>query len=210
MFVEELTRAYIKWAQNNDLEVEILDQRPGKCSLLIRGAGAWNAFKNEGGKHCIQRIPDNEKHGRPQTSIVAVSVTRLLVQQEISIDWSDIEESIQNGSGPGGQKRNRTLSCVQLKHIPTGLIVRIDSERSQHQNRDLAIEILASRLQKLQDEKIQAEQSQARQEQMCGGTRSGKRRTYNFMKGWVKDHELEKTMYDIDGFMRGKFDKLFG
>lgn len=192
----------------NNLKVELLDSRPGKRSLLVSGAAAWKAFKNESGKHCIQRIPDNQRRAKPQTSIVAVAITPMIRREEIRLDWKDIEESIQNGSGPGGQKRNRTLSCVQLKHNPSGLIVRIDTERSQHQNRAMAVAVLASRLQALQDAETQTAQSQSRQEQMRGGTRSGKMRTYNFIKGRITDHNLNRTTQAVDEFMKGNLHNL--
>jgi len=208
-FVEELTEAYIKWADFNNLKVTILDQSPSKCSLLVKGKGAVQAFSNEGGKHCVQRIPGNQRRGKVQTSMIAVAVTPMILPEKFDLDWKDVEVSIQNGSGPGGQARNRTMSCVQVKHIPSGMLVRIDTERSQHQNKAIALEILASRLQAIKDEEFDKELSENRRQQMGGGTRSDKLRTYSFNHGHIVDHKLGKMTNDIKAVMKGRFDKLF-
>lgn len=199
---------YQKWASFNNLNFTILDQASGRASLLIKGPSVWDLFKHEAGKHCVQRIPPTERRGRKQTSMIAVSLTPLIRHQEFNLNWDDIEMTISNGTGPGGQKRNRTMSCVQLKHVPTGIIIRVDDERSQHQNKAIASDALATKLQAKEKSDAEAKQSQSRREQMQGGGRSGKIRTYNFMQNRVTDHQLNKTTHDIKSIMGGRLDKL--
>ena len=141
--------------------------------------------------------------------MVSVAVTPMILPEKFNLNWKDVEISIQNGDGPGGQKRNRTMSCVQMKHVPTNTIVRVDVTRSQHQNKAMAAEILATRLQSAQDERFRSQQSQSRREQMGGGTRSDKIRTYSFNNGCIVDHRLSLSTNDVKAVMRGRFDRLF-
>ena len=203
-----MTEMYQKWAAFNNLNFTILDQASGRASLLIKGPSVWDLFKHEAGKHCVQRIPPTERRGRKQTSMIAVSLTPLIRHQEFHLNWDDIEMTISNGTGPGGQKRNRTMSCVQLKHLPTGIIVRVDDERSQHQNKAIATDVLSAKLQAKEKSDVVERQSKSRREQMQGGGRSGKVRTYNFMQNRVTDHRLNKTTHNIKSIMGGRLDRL--
>lgn len=199
---------YSKWAAFNNLKFTVLDQANGKASLLIKGPSVWDLFKYEAGKHCVQRIPPTERRGRKQTSMVSVAITPLIPKQAYNLDLKEVQTTYSMGSGPGGQHKNRTMSCVQAKHLPTGIMVRVDNERSQPQNRAVAYKILASKIQAKEEADLMAHQSKARREQMQGGGRSGKIRTYNFMRGTVTDHVLNKTTHDIKGVMGGRLDRL--
>jgi peptide chain release factor 1 len=169
-------------------EVEVLDDRVGLVTVAVTGAGARSLFQNEGGGHRWQRIPPNEKRGRVHTSTVTVAVMDPDAIAGQLLDYRDVEIVTARGSGPGGQNRNKTESCVVATHRPTGLQVRIDNERSQHQNKAMAYKVLAARLYEAERERLDAQRRQDRQQQVGSGQRGDKVRTYRTQDDQITDH----------------------
>jgi peptide chain release factor 1 len=208
LFVHDLAAAYLKYANSLGFKSEILESSDGHMLLEFCGEGVWSAFKNESGKHVVQRIPPTESKGRRQTSVISVAVLSIPDKINIVLKDEDLEIKTQGGHGCGGQHQNATDSAVRMIHKPTGLKVFING-RKQIQNRKKARKILTARV---NDHYVDIQQSaygSERQQQMSGGTRSGKIRTYNFLKSCVTDHRLNRKTRHIDGVMRGKFDLLF-
>ena len=169
-------------------DVQLIEQSQGYICFCVSGPGARDTFVNEAGGHRWQRVPETEKRGRVQTSTVTVAV--LDADEVISqpLDMRDVELITTKGSGPGGQNRNMTESCVIATHRPTGLSVRIDNERSQHQNKATALRMLASRLYQSAGEKAKSERDQLRRDQVGTGMRADKVRTYREQDDQVNDH----------------------
>jgi peptide chain release factor 1 len=208
MFVDDLTSAYIKYSLFCGLKVDILATSDGHKTISVKGKNAWMAFKNEPGKHVVQRIPPTESKGRRHTSTISVAVLRMNHIVSKPLQDKDIEIQTQRGSGPGGQHRNKTDSCVRAIHKPTGLKVCIDG-RSQLYNKQEAIRILTAKVRDIEIERQKSKDSKSRTSQMGQGKRSGKVRTYNFIHGRVVDHILGLKTSKIDSIMKGRFDILF-
>jgi len=206
LFVEDLYEAYVRWAQINNLESEELHRGDGKISVKFTGKGATKAFKHEAGKHCVQRVPPTESKGRRHTSFISVAVMPLL-HTDFYINEKDIEIKTQGGHGKGGQHQNKTDSAVRATHTPTGLKVFING-RSQHANKKLALEILANKVQQYYTDQKVASHNEKKRNQMGGGHRSGKIRTYNFIESVVRDHQLNTKTGKIKQIMKGHFDLL--
>jgi peptide chain release factor 1 len=169
------------------------------------GVGADVAFRDESGGHRWQRIPPNEKRGRVHTSTITVAVLPDPTEAQVRIDPRDLEWSTCRGSGPGGQHRNKTESAVQITHIPTKLQVRVEDGRSQHHNRQLALELLRSRLWAVEQEKVVSARADDRKRQVGSGMRGDKRRTIRAQDGQVNDHVTGKTWRYKD-YIRGNWD----
>lgn len=209
LFVHDLAAAYVKYAKKNELKTKILDTSVSHCVLKISGKIAIDIFKNESGKHTIQRVPPTETKGRRQTSVVSVAVLPLPPQKpsELLKD-SEIEVITQGGHGKGGQHQNKTDSAVRMKHKETGLSVFING-RDQHANRREALSILSAKVNECKSHKKQTAYDKNRKKQLGGGSRSDKKRTYNFMKDLCVDHEFGtkcKNVRDIIG--KGKFELI--
>jgi peptide chain release factor 1 len=185
--------------------LEVLDERPGILIFRVDGKRATETFANEAGGHRWQRIPPTEKRGRVQTSTVTVAVLPVPTQVEIRIDPKDLEETTCRGSGPGGQHRNMTDSAVQVKHKPTGLIVRSETEKSQHLNRRYALDLLRARLQAAEVERMGNQRDSKRRSQIGSGQRGDKRRTIRVRDGVVRDHILNKK-WKLKSYLRGDWD----
>lgn len=166
----------------------MIDQRPGLVQVAVSGAGARATFQNEGGGHRWQRVPPTEKRGRVQTSTVTVAVLDPDAVVGQALSYQDVEITTTRGSGPGGQNRNMTDSCVIATHRPSGLQVRIDNERSQHQNKAMAFKVLAARLYESEREKQVALREKDRRQQVGTGMRGDKVRTYRTQNDQVNDH----------------------
>ena len=179
-----------------------------ECSVLIEGAGAWSRLKFESGVHRVQRVPVTESNGRIQTSAATVAVLPEAETVDVKLDPADIEMQVYRASGAGGQHVNKTSSAVRLIHRPTGLVVECQQERSQFQNRDKAMRLLASRLYEIEREKQDADIASQRKSQVGSGDRSEKIRTYNFPQGRVTDHRIGLTLYKIDAVLDGDLDEL--
>ena len=179
-----------------------------ECSVLIEGAGAYSRLKFESGVHRVQRVPVTESNGRIQTSAATVAVLPEAEAVDVKLDPADIEMQVYRASGAGGQHVNKTSSAVRLIHRPTGLVVECQQERSQFQNRDKAMRLLASRLYEMERERQDADIASQRKSQVGSGDRSEKIRTYNFPQGRVTDHRIGLTLYKIDAILDGDLDEL--
>ena len=192
--------------QGTVFDVELINERSGFACLRITGKGADKIFANEGGGHRWQRIPETERRGRKQTSTITVAVLSEPKENELKINDNDLEWITRRGSGPGGQHRNKTESCVDLKHIPTGIKVTADS-RSQHQNKVMALQILRARLLDKQRNGDILKRNDDRRQQIGVGMRGDKRRTIRVQDDQVVDHILDKTI-SYKEYSRGNFEGL--
>ena len=179
-----------------------------EISFTIEGGGAFSRLKYESGVHRVQRVPETESGGRVHTSTVTVAVLPEMETADVRLDMADIEMQVFRSSGAGGQHVNKTSSAVRLIHRPTGTVVECQQERSQFQNRDKAMRILASRLYEAQQEKISSEYTAQRRSQVGSGMRNERIRTYNFPQGRVTDHRIGLTLYKIDSIMNGDLNEL--
>lgn len=186
-------------------DVVELDRRPGQIVLRITGKGAHEAFKDEAGGHRMQHIPDHDKKGRMHTSNLTVAVLSEPTEVEFHLDPRDLEIGTCRGSGNGGQHKNVTDSAVQVKHKPSGLMVRCESERSQLQNRESALALMRSRLWEAKKAEVGQQRAQDRKTQVGTGQRSDKRRSYYFQRDLVVDHEINRE-WRLKAFMRGDWD----
>jgi peptide chain release factor 1 len=174
----------------------------------VRGRGAYSRLKYESGVHRVQRIPVTEAQGRIHTSTATVAVLPEADEVEVNIDPNEVRIDVFRATGPGGQSVNTTDSAVRLTHLPTGLVVSCQDEKSQLQNRQRAMAILRARLYQMEQERLEAERSQARRSQVGSGDRSEKIRTYNFPQNRVTDHRVGKTVYHLNEVLNGDLDEF--
>lgn len=210
LFVEDLFSAYMKYSESLGFKSEILDSDFGHIVAKVAGNGVGEAFKNEIGKHVVQRIPPTESKGRKQTSIVVVGI--LPIKDDLDIEplkSEDLEVICQRGSGPGGQNKNKTDSAVRMKHMPTGISVFICNERSQQSNKYEALKILTAKVNEAKFLESNSNYSEIRKNQLGDGGRSDKIRTYNFLESRVVDHRLGTKTGNIKAIMKGEFKLLF-
>jgi peptide chain release factor 1 len=193
---------YAKYADRRGLNIELLEERKGMIVFRVDGKGANVAFSNEAGGHRVQRIPPTEKRGRVQTSTVTVAVLSVPTPIELNLPEKDLRITKCRGSGSGGQHKNVTDSAVQILHIPTGIMVRCESERSQHLNKDSAMEVLRARIHEGERKRAYDERRGERKRQIGSGMRADKRRTIRVKDGTVRDHVTGKT-WDYKKYRRG-------
>ena len=209
LFAHSLYRMYSMYAESRRWKTEIdsvSETELGgvkEITFTIEGEGAYSRLKFESGVHRVQRVPETESGGRVHTSTVTVAVLPEMETVDVQINPADIEMQVFRSSGAGGQHVNKTSSAVRLIHHPTGTVVECQQERSQFQNREKAMRILASRLYEAQQEKISSEYTQQRRSQVGSGMRNERIRTYNFPQGRVTDHRIGLTLYKIDNIMNG-------
>ena len=215
LFAAELFRMYVRYAERHRFTPEVLSLNETgiggikEAILQIHGDGAYSRLKFEGGVHRVQRIPATESSGRIHTSTVTVVVLPEVDEVEIEIDEErDLRIDVKRASGPGGQSVNTTDSAVRVTHLPTGLVVEIQDEKSQHKNKAKAISVLRSRLYDLQQQKQREADSAARRSMVGAGDRSDKVRTYNFPQDRVTDHRIGKTVHNLPAIMDGTLDDL--
>ena len=214
LFAHSLLRMYTMYAESRGWKLEIASINETElggvkdCSAVIEGDGAWSRLKFESGVHRVQRVPETESGGRIHTSAATVAVLPEMEPVDVELNPADIEMQVYRASGAGGQHVNKTSSAVRLIHRPTGTVVECQQERSQFQNRDKAMRILASRLYEAQQEKISSEYTAQRRSQVGSGMRNERIRTYNFPQGRVTDHRIGLTLYKIDSIMNGDLNEL--
>ena len=207
MFIRDLLSAYLKYAKKLNFTTELLASKESFVIVLIKGDKAEQYFRDEIGKHCVQRIPPTENRGRTHTSIISVSVIPLKKNIKYKMLDADLEIQTTKGSGPGGQHRNKTDSAVRMKHLPTGLQVFIDG-RSQHSNKQEAHRILSGKVSQFYEEQNDIARNDVRCSQIGNRKRSDKIRTYNFKKNRAVDHRLGTKTSRIYDVMNGRFDLL--
>lgn len=215
LFAATLMRMYSMYAESKGWKTEIINENPTELggykevSFMIEGDGAYSRLKFESGVHRVQRVPDTESQGRIHTSTVTVAVLPEVDDVEIEINPADLQVDTYRASGAGGQHVNKTESAIRITHLPTGLVVECQDERSQHKNRDKAMKVLRSRLyeqaQKEQTDKIASE----RKSQVGTGDRSERIRTYNYPQGRVSDHRIGLTLYHLEQILNGNVDEIF-
>jgi peptide chain release factor 1 len=212
LFAAELWRLYARYAETHRYKVELMDVTETGVGGIkevvfnIKGKGAYSKLKWESGVHRVQRIPATESNGRIHTSTVTVAMMPEVEEVEISIPERDIEVESFRSQGAGGQNVQKNETAIRIKHLPTGLIVQCQDERSQLQNRLRAMSILRARLYDMQMQKQQAEMATMKRDQIGTGDRSEKIRTYNFPQSRVTDHRIEMSLYKIDAVMNGEID----
>ncbi len=214
LFAADLFRMYCRYAEEKGWKVEILSEHPTgiggykEVIAMISGDRVYSHLKYESGTHRVQRVPDTETQGRIHTSAVTVAVLPEADEVDVQIDPSELRVDVYRASGAGGQHVNKTESAVRITHIPTGLVVQCQDERSQHKNRAKAMKVLAARLLDLK-KREQHDQLSAERRQMVGsGDRSERIRTYNFPQGRVTDHRIGLTLYRLEAIMQGDLDEL--
>jgi len=214
LFAHSLYRMYSMFAENCRWKTEINSVSETELggikeiSFTIEGAGAYSRLKFESGVHRVQRVPETESGGRVHTSTVTVAVLPEMETVDVKIDPADVEMQVFRSSGAGGQHVNKTSSAVRLIHKPTGMVVECQQERSQFQNRDKAMRILASRLYEQEQERLSSEVTAQRRSQVGSGMRNERIRTYNFPQGRVTDHRIGLTLYQIERIMDGDLDEI--
>ncbi len=208
----DLLRMYELFADRHGFRVEPMDTSPSetggysKVTVAMKGAGAYSKLKFEGGVHRVQRVPRTESQGRIHTSTATVAVLPEANDVEVELDLADVRVDVYRSSGPGGQSVNTTDSAVRLTHVPTGVTVSCQDEKSQLQNKEKAFRILRARLLQLEQERQHSELAATRRSQVGTGERSEKIRTYNFKENRVTDHRIELTLYKLDQVLAGHLD----
>lgn len=192
-----------EWLSGGVFDLSVLEQSSGFVAFRASGRGSDDAFRDEPGGMRWQRVPPNDKRGRVHTSTVTVAVLPEPTELQIKIDPRDLEWSTCRGSGPGGQNRNMTDSAVQIRHLPSGLIVRCETERSQHQNRSTALAVLRARLWEAERSKVEGDRDSERRRQVGSGQRGDKRRTIRCQDGTVHDHVTGKR-WSFRDYERGE------
>lgn len=210
----DLLRMYEGYAGGHGLVLEPIDSSSSeaggysKVTVGVKGTDAYGAFKYEAGVHRVQRVPKTESQGRIHTSTATVAVLPEVDEVEVSIDPADVKVDVFRSSGPGGQSVNTTDSAVRLTHLPTGLVVSCQDQKSQLQNKDKAFRVLRARLYQLEAERHHAELEGVRRSMVKTGGRSEKIRTYNYKDGRVTDHRIELTLYKLDAILQGDLDEF--
>ena len=210
LFAGDLFRMYVKYAESKRWKVDLLSMSDGTAGgykeivAQISGRGVFARFKFESGVHRVQRVPTTETQGRVHTSAATVAVLPVASEAELTINEADLKIDTMRSSGAGGQHVNKTESAIRITHIPTGVVVAMQEERSQHRNRAKAMALLRSRILDARNQTLEAERAQERRSQVGSGDRSQRIRTYNFPQGRVTDHRVNMTLYSLDRIMEGE------
>jgi len=214
IFAKDLFEMYTRYAANRGWKIEVLASNPSErdglneITFMVKGEDAWQRLEHEGGPHRVQRVPVTESQGRIHTSSAAVAVLPEAEEVEVAIDPNDLKVDVYRSTGPGGQSVNTTDSAVRITHLPTGIVVAMQDEKSQMQNRAKAMTVLRARLLKAEQDRQSAELSEQRRSQVGGGGRSEKIRTYNYKDNRVTDHRIKLTLHKLDRILMGDLDEL--
>ena len=214
LFAHSLFRMYSMFAAKQGWSIELLNYNETElggvkeADFIVNGRGAYSRLKYESGVHRVQRVPETESGGRVHTSTATVAVLPEMEEVDVQINPADIEMQVYRASGAGGQHVNKTSSAVRLIHKPSGIVVACQEERSQLQNREKCMRMLASKLYEIEQERIESEHGGLRRSQVGTGMRNERIRTYNFPQGRVTDHRIGLTLYKIDSVMDGDIDEI--
>lgn len=215
LFAGVLFRAYSMYADSNGWKTEILDSNPTELGgfkeivFAIEAKGAYSKLKYESGVHRVQRVPATESSGRIHTSTITVAVLAEVDDVDVDLNMADIRVDTYRASGAGGQHINKTDSAIRLTHAPSGLVVTCQDQRSQHKNKDKAMQVLRAKLYEMAQEQQNSEQAQARKSQVGTGDRSERIRTYNYPQGRVTDHRIGLTLYKLEQILNGDLNEIF-
>ena len=214
LFAAEIYRMYVKYAESRRWKTELRSLNENgiggfkEVTFMINGAGAYSRLKYESGVHRVQRVPETESGGRIHTSTITVAIMPEAEEIDFQLDLNDCKFDVFRASGNGGQCVNTTDSAVRLTHIPTGIVISCQDEKSQLKNRDKALRVLRSRLYDMELQKRHDEEAEARRSQVGTGDRSEKIRTYNFPQGRVTDHRIKLTLHRLDTILNGDLDEI--
>lgn len=214
LFAADLFRMYARFAETKNWKTEVMSSNETgtggykEIIALVKGAKAYSRLKFESGTHRVQRVPATESQGRIHTSAATVAIMPEAEDADIDIKPDELRFDVYRSSGPGGQSVNTTDSAVRVTHIPTGIVVACQDEKSQHKNKAKALTILKSRVLQAEQERLHAEQAETRRAQVGSGDRSERIRTYNFPQGRITDHRINLTLYKLDAVMEGDLQEL--
>ena len=214
LFAADLFRMYSMYAESKDWKIEVLSSNPTdiggykEITFSVSGAGAYSRFKFESGVHRVQRVPTTESQGRIQTSAATVAVLPEVEEVEVDINPNDLRIDVFRAGGPGGQCVNTTDSAVRITHLPTGIVVSCQDEKSQFKNKDKAMKILRSRIFEVMEAERNSQIADARKSQIGSGDRSERIRTYNYPQSRVTDHRINLTLYKLEQILNGAIDEL--
>jgi peptide chain release factor 1 len=208
LWADDVHRMLTRYAEHRGFTVEPLADDAGKHTFAVKGDGAYSVFKFEGGTHRVQRVPQTESQGRTHTSTATVAVLPEAEEVDVEIDPNDLQVDVYRSTGPGGQSVNTTDSAVRVTHRPSGIVVAMQDEKSQLQNREKALRVLRARLYERALAEQQAALAADRRSQVGTGDRAEKIRTYNYAQGRVTDHRVKVTLYNLDAVLAGGLDEL--
>ena len=214
LFAADLFRMYSRWVESKGWKIDVIDDQPtgiggfDRIGFEVHGHGAYSQFKFEAGVHRVQRVPETESQGRIHTSAATVAVLPEAHEVEVQLPEKDLKIDTSTSTGPGGQSVNTTYSAIRVTHLPTGLVVSIQDEKSQLKNKEKALRVLRTRLYEQKLAEQHAEMDAHRRSMVRSGSRSEKIRTYNFKENRVTDHRVNVTLYKLDRILAGELDEL--